>query len=199
MVRLIYMAFMASAVLICAGCNKQPDPESFLEHYTKLHRSGNIEGLLELHTADSEFLLPGREPIRGTAALRDLFEWDAELGSELVMSGIHAIGDTIIIDSIIERNRFFRALGIDEVRYKPGSRFILRDGRIAGTYAADFDEESLRRLTENFQVVLKWVREHRSNALEQLLPGGKFRQDAASARLWLEVLADWKKKKQASR
>ncbi|MDP2470262.1 MAG: nuclear transport factor 2 family protein [Candidatus Palauibacterales bacterium] len=181
----------ALAVLTWASCAKQQSPAAFVERYLELHRSRDVDALLALHTADAEFVIPGQEPLRGTAALRDLFEWDAVLGSELVMSGIRSDADTILIDSVIERNKWFQALGLVEVRHRAGTRIVLRDGRIAATYPAAFDDETQRRLMDRFQPLLRWLGEHRREALDQLLPGGKFRYDAATARLWLEVLAEW--------
>lgn len=97
------------------------------------------------------------------------------------MVGISHRGDTIIIDSVIERNNWFTALGLVEVRYKPGTRFVLEEGRITGTYPAAFDEETLQRLMGRFQPLLRWLGEHRQDALEQLLPMGKFRYNTSTA------------------
>jgi len=178
------------ALLAYAGCTRRQDPATFVEHYVQLHRSGDIAGLLALHTADAEFVIVGQEPVRGTAALRDLFEWDAVLGSELVMSAIHSDGDTIVVDSVTERNRWFQAIGLAEVRHRPGTRIVLRDGRILGTYPAAFDDETQKRLIERFELLIHWLVENRPETMDQLMPGGKFRYDAASARLWLDVLAE---------
>lgn len=182
---------MVLVVLACTGCASQQDPARFLGHYVELQSSRDVEGLLALHTTDVEFLIPGQEPIRGTSALRDLYKWDAVLRSELLMGGIRTEGDTIVIDSIVERNEWFTALGLDEVRYMPGTRFVLEEGRIAGIYPAAFDDETQQRLMERFQPLMNWLGEHRPDALQQLLPGGRFRYDASTAELWLEVLADW--------
>lgn len=179
------------AMLLCSGCTTRLDPTAFIEHYMELHRSGDVDGLLALHTADAEFLIVGQNPMRGTAALRDLFEFDAVLGSELVMDAISVDGDTIVVDSIIERNKLFEAIGVSESRYRPGTRIVFRGGRISGTYPATFDDETQKRVAEGFRSPVRWLASNRPSALEQLLPGGKFRYDAASARLWLEVLAEW--------
>lgn len=185
------------ALMTIAGCVSQQDPSAFVERYIALHKSGDVEGLLSLHTADSEFLIPGREPVRGTQALRDLFQWDQVLESELVMTGVRSVGDTIIIDSTIERNRWFKALGLDEVQYGPGTRIVLKDGRIVGTYPAAFDDKTRQHLMGRFQSLVQWISEHRADDLDHLLPGQKFRYDAESAKLWLAVLAEWNKAQQS--
>ena len=189
----ISLVLAALGIFSWTGCSKQPDPAAFVQRYVDLHRAGNVAGLLAIHTPDSEFLLPDREePIRGKSALRDLFEYDAVLGSELVMTGVRTHGDTIFIDSVSEQNRFFRALGIDEVRYKPGTKFVLKNGLIAGTYPAPMDDETRERVGERVQTLLRWIKENRPRVLEQLQPGGMARYDAKAARILLETVKDWK-------
>jgi hypothetical protein len=161
----------------------------------ELHRAGDVDGLLALHAADAEFLMPGQEPIRGTAALRDMLEWDAVLGCELIMDAVRAEGDAIIVDSVIQRNKLFQAIGLSEVRHKPGTRIVLRNGLIVGTYPASFDDEIQKRVMEQFEPLLGWLSMHRPDAFE-LLAGGKSRLDASSAKLWLEVLEEWSNAKQ---
>jgi len=186
----IVMALLAPAWI---GCASRQAPASFVKHYVELHRSRDIDGLLALHANDAEFMIPGQETIRGMEALRDLLEWDAVLETELTMAGISADGDTIFIDSLVERNKWFQAIGLPEVRYRSGTRIVLRGGRIVGTYPAPFDDDTQQRLRDRFEALVQWLREYRRDALEQLLPGGKFRYNAASARRWLEVLAEWNK------
>lgn len=189
--RPFYFSLTICATVWCAGCTSRPDPAAFIERYVALHRTRNVDGLLGLHTAEAEFLIPGQPPIRGTIALRNLFEWDAVLESELVMSAINSNGDTIFVDSVTERNKWFQAMGLAEVRYQPGTKIVLRDGQIIGTYPATFDEATLRQFTRVFERLMQWLATQRPEALAQLLPEGRFKYDAASARLWLEVLAEW--------
>ena len=193
--RSIAWILTSCSVLACAGCSTRLDPTALVQRYAELHGSGDVDQLLALHAADAEFVIPGQEAVRGSAALRDLFEWDAVLGSRLVMDGITAHGDTVMIGSVVERNRWFQAIGIAEARFKPGTRLVLRNGRIVGTYPAAFDDQTQVRLTEQFQRVVAWLSAERPGALEELLPGGKFRYAAESARLWLEILEEWNRAK----
>jgi SnoaL-like protein len=189
-----HAAWIVSAFVVLAlgSCARGLDPGALVEHYVELHRSGDIDELLALHSDDAEFLIPGQEPIRRIAALRNLFEWDAVLKSELFMDSISAEGDTIVVDSVIERNKWFQAIGLSEARFQPGTRMVLKDGRIVGTYPAAFDAETQKRVAAGFERIVRWLRQYRPEALERLLPGGKFKYDAASAKLWLEVFEEWK-------
>ena len=193
---LVWILILSAAWWGEIGCAKKLDPVEFVQRYVKLHRSHDIDGLLALHTDDTEFLMPGQPPIRGKEALRDLLEWDAVLESELTMSDISIDGDTILINTVIERNKFFQSMGVTDVRYQPGTRFVLRNERIVGTYPAAISEESLNKGRKEYQNLIQWLSTNRPNTLERLMPNGKFRYDAASARLWLKVLEEWKQSKQ---
>lgn len=189
--RRLTASIAATMVLLGMACGTSPRPADFVQRYVDLHRVADVDGMLALHTEDSEFVIPGQGPIKGQEALRDLFAWDEVLESRLVMEQISTDGDTIHIDRIVERNKWFEGLGIPEVRYQPGTRMVLRDGRILGTYVSGFDKETEMLVGERFPRLMHWLSTDRPDALQSLLPGGKFRYDAASARLWLQVLADW--------
>ena len=51
----------------------------------------------------------------GKGALRDLLESDAATNSELVFKDMVTTGDTVVVNSITERNDFLRCLGIPEL------------------------------------------------------------------------------------
>ena len=180
-----------SLVLWNVGCTSRFDPDAFVQRYVALHRSGDIDGLLALHTKDAEFIIPGQNPIRGRKALRDLLEWDRVLQSELDMDSIRMNGDTIVIDVVTETSKWFRAIGVSKARYGPGTRFVLRHGRIVGIYPASFDDETRDRVIRQFGRLAEWLTRNRPEVLDQLLPEGKFQYNAASARLWLTVLEEW--------
>lgn len=166
---------------------------AFVDRYVALHAAGDVDGLLALHHEDAEFVIPGQDPVRGTAALRDLMEWDVALGSVVEMADVRLDGDAVVVDTIVERNRWFELLGVPEVRYRPGTRIVLRDRRIAGVHVSGFDADTQARVMDGFARMHAWLSEHRPADRDRLLPGGRFRYDAASARLWLEVLAAWRR------
>jgi len=194
--RLLAVLVVSSAVIVSVGSENRPDPSGLLERYVELHHLGDVNGLIALHTEDAEFLIPGQVPIRGTSDLRNLMEWDAVLESELMMEGVTVDGDTISIEHVIERNRLFKALGVSEVRYQPGTRFVLRDRRVSGVYPSRFTPEIEVRVGKEFGELIEWMSKNRPQDYERLLPKGKFRYDGASARLWLQVVGDWNKAKE---
>ncbi|RMG68240.1 MAG: nuclear transport factor 2 family protein [Calditrichaeota bacterium] len=187
------LAVLSCLTGILLNCHRSLPPDRFMARYLALHRTHQIEALLDLHTADTRFFLPGQTPIVGREALRALLEWDRELDSRLWMGGIHQKGDTIVVDAIVEKNAFFQALGVDSVRYRPGTRFVLRGGKIALTAVAPLDEASRNAGLPAFLVFKSWLAQHFPDTLQHLLPGGRFRYNAQSARLWLKMLKRWRK------
>ncbi|KPJ82563.1 MAG: hypothetical protein AMJ58_00835 [Gammaproteobacteria bacterium SG8_30] len=96
------------------------------------------------------------------------------------------------IASAVEHNRLLRALGVEEVRYRPGTRFKLRGQLIQGIYVPGLDEPSRQAVDAALGPVIAWLQEIDPATLERLMPGGEFRYDAASAARWLEVVAAWR-------
>lgn len=168
------------------------DPAAFIERYVKLHRSHDIDGFLALHTEDADFFRPGQKtnPLHG-AALRDLFEWDMACEAQLEMHGVSTNGDALVIETVIERSKWLRGLGLSELRYDSGTRMVLRDGLIAQTYPAAFSAESKSKLNPEFERLVQWLSANRPHDLERLLPNGQLKQDRASAMLWLDVMGQW--------
>lgn len=173
------------------GCLRQDGAREVLQRYAGFRSARDMHGLLALHAEDTEFIPPGQNPIRGKDFLRRLYEWDFALQPELTMQGIQATRDVLTVDSLVERNMWFAALGIREVRLRPGTRFVLRGGLIAGIYPAAFSEVSERELEEKLPLLVSWLSRTRPNVKELLLPGGKFRYDRERAMLWLTILPDW--------
>ncbi len=187
----VAVLFLLAVLCSGTGCKKSVDGRALIDEYLKAHGTRNIQKLLEMHTEDSEFVFPDGLTIRGKQALRKLFQWDSVLQSHLTMGEIRQNGDTLLIDSVSEANLFFKALGVERVQYQPGTRFVLRKGRIAGTYLVPITAENLSRLQKNFQTFMEWLNATNPQIVERLLPGGKFVHDAASAQQWLKMLDEW--------
>jgi len=168
------------------------DGLALLARYLEAHRSGDIGALLKLHTGDAMFTIEGRPPYSGWESLRELFEWDAALQSELEFSDVNIDGSLLTIGAATGRNRLFRELGVEEVRYRPGLRFKLRGSLIQGIYVPGFDQQSQKAVEAAFQPLIEWLASHDHDALARLMPDGRFRYDAASAAQWLEIVAAWR-------
>ena len=198
MKRIILFITLAILITVTTNCHGQKDPAYIIKRYVELHKAKKIDSLLAMHTSDSEFVLPGgKKTIRGLKELRDLFEFDSVFNSTLKMYGIHAVNDTIFVDTVIERNKWFKAIGVNEVRYRPGTKFVFRNGLISGTYPATFDENTQQQLKIRYGKLMRWLRKYRPDVLQQLFPKGEYHHNTATAKLWLKVLAEWKNSSQS--
>ncbi len=174
------------------GLPPPADGLGLLDRYLAAYVAGDVDALLRLHTGDVMFTVDGVLSRQGWDPLRDLYQWNAALGSEIEFDGVTVEGDLVRIDAAVERNRVLRELGIEEVRYRPGMRLKLRGQLIQGIYIPGLDEPSRQAVDAALEPVIGWLRKNDPATLEQLMPGGEFRYDAASAARWLEVVAKWR-------
>lgn len=177
--------------MIVSGCTHRQNAQELIQRYISLHKAGKVDSLLLMHTEDTQFIFPGENPITGKRALRQLLEWDSVLHAELEMEGIFQKGDTIFVDTIVERSRFFKAMGISEIYYQSGTKIVLKNGLISQTYPAKFHQKSIEKISEQFSKVKQWLERNQPDLLNHLMPEGKIIQNAQTAKIWLEVLEKW--------
>lgn len=96
--------------------------------------------------------------------------------------GDRMVHDTVFVDPIIDRNKFFKTLGLAEITYKPGTRFMVRDSRIPVTHTVLICEDIQRRGMPDFQWLTQRLSTNRPEVLERLVPEDRFRCDGATAK-----------------
>jgi len=174
------------------GLPPPADGLGLLDRYLAAYLARDVDALLRLHTGDAMFTVGDAAARRGWESLRDLYEWNAALDGKLELAHVDVEGDLIRIASVVERNRLLRELGVEEVHYRPGTRFKLRGQLIQGIYLPGLDVSSRQAVDAAFGPVIAWLRQNDSATLERLMPGGEFRYDAENAARWLEVAAAWR-------
>ncbi len=181
--------------LMLLGCSRPVPDKEILDVYLEKHRAGDVEGLLALHTEDVIFYLPGQPPLQGRQALRGLLEWDRVMESRLEFGQMHARGDTQWVDSVVERSRFFRLLGLAEVEYFPGTYFVFREGKIARVHVAKMNLQKHPKSIQRYEQFVQWLEKTQPHIYRKLLPRGKYRYNEENAREWLRWLEAWNKLK----
>lgn len=109
----------ASFVAVLFACSSGQRLEQVARQHFEKHNQHDLTGTLPFYTDDAGSEMPGWPPLHGKNALRDQFGFDSVLHSEMIVGGIRVHGDTVVIDSISERNDFFRLLGISEIHFCP--------------------------------------------------------------------------------
>jgi hypothetical protein len=93
--------------LLVVSCDPSQSRIEVVEEYLTRLNGHNPSAVLDLHTAQPEFAIPGQDVIRGREALRTLLQWDSVLGTRLDMSGFTERGDTggIGAEQVVRRPR----------------------------------------------------------------------------------------------
>ena len=178
------------AFLVLSCTPSQSRIEVVQEYFTRVNTHAP-SAVLELHTSDPEFAIPGQDVIRGREEMYALLQWDSVLGTRLDMSGFTERGDTVFIQEGSEQNRWFAGLGLERVEYQPGTMFVFDGDRIAGVYPIGFTERTMQEFMPRMQAFMAWASEHRGDELGQVLPNGRFVYTPEAALQWLDLLASW--------
>ena len=103
---------------------------TLFDHWQRASRAGDVETLLGFVTEDAVFLAPGQPPIRGKAAVHDLFRLALarfEMEQSFAIEEIQVLGDWAFcwgVDSSVMRPRG----GGDAVRARGMGLSLLRRG-----------------------------------------------------------------------
>jgi hypothetical protein len=177
--------------LISIACGKAPSLQQRLQQMVEVHNQHNVTQELAFYADDATFVIPGENPIVGKAALRDLFESDAATNSVLVFKDMVTTRDTVIVNSIKERNDFLRYLGVPELHYAPGTKIVFNKGLIQKTELAPSSEEDEKIFERQWQDVMGWLGAAHPELVKEAQSGWLARHGRKAAHAWMELLAEW--------
>jgi len=167
-------------------------PVARWEGYVEAINAGNAEEVLAFYTEDAVFEIPGVGKLRGTEQLRGLADWDAANHTHVRAEGYTVRGNVLTIAAVAESNDWFRAIGVEESRYRPGTRIVFRGDRLAEVHLAPETEESAKAVDEAWAPFLAWASRHPERPLEMLLPKEGFVYSRESAERWQAWFAKWR-------
>ncbi|KPJ90710.1 MAG: hypothetical protein AMS18_10205 [Gemmatimonas sp. SG8_17] len=183
-----------ACVVVTAGlaCSEAQHLDELTRQYFEHHNRHDLTSELACFADDAVFEMPGWPPLRGKDALRDQFAFDSVLDSEITVGGLRVLADTVIIDSLTERNDFFRLMGIPEVRYLPGSRLVYRAGQIQKVQSAQILPADMEATSAAIERVLEWLHTAHPELGAEIESGALFHYNAETANLWLQLLREWR-------
>jgi hypothetical protein len=180
----LYSLFLLALLYSCASVDNQ---EILLE-YIENHNAHEVDKTMDLFHDDAKLYLPGQPPI---AEIRTVEAWDAAIGGESTYSNWRVNGDTIVIGTIIESNKWFKRAGIEKVEYRPGTKFIFKDGKIYEIWLTEMTLESQSEVAQMFGSFIEWAKENRPAKVRYLMPQGKFDLREEKARDWFLLMDEW--------
>lgn len=188
MIKIISTALI---VFLFFSCSQKSDNIKIVEEYFAAHNSHDVNKTMKFYSKDASFEIPGQDTIKEFDQIRELEEWDAALNSNLEVSDFVDNGDTIFVNKIIERNDWFKNMGVDSIVYNPGTRIILKNGLIKALIPSPFLQESRERLMTRLQMFVNWAKTVEPEVLKSLLPDGKFAYKKDNANKWIQLLKEW--------
>ncbi|GBD87937.1 hypothetical protein BMS3Abin03_01871 [bacterium BMS3Abin03] len=185
-------ALWLTIILLIIGCEAKKSNIDTFNKYISAHNSHNVSKTIKCFSNNATFELPGQDTLLGIDKILSLEEWDAALNSNLKVSSFVERGDTLIVNSIIERNDLFKNMGIDSVVYNPGTRIVFKDGLIKAIKPSPLLQESRERIINKLQMFMNWAKLVRPDELKVLLPDGKFIYKKKNAIKWVTLLKEWR-------
>lgn len=178
---------VVSLMIMFLSC--APDLAARVNAYAQAYNSHDVEKIMSFYSDDIRFEAVGFFVKEGKEDVQNLTEYDAAVNIHMTISNIKVRGDTATF-TLIESNDWFRLAGIEELIYEP-NRVVFQDGLIK-EIRAEITPESAKTVGKAWQTIMQWASRERSEALAELMPGGKFMYTAESAQKWLKLLKDWR-------
>ncbi len=168
-----------------------PKLDERVKTYEQAYNSHDVEKIMSFYADDIKFEVVGFFVKEGKEEVRSLTEYDATVNIHMSISNIKINGDTATF-TLIESNDWFRLAGVEELVYEP-NRIVFRNGLIT-EIRAEITPESAKAASKAWQTMMQWASKEHSEALAELMPGGKFIYTAETAKKWLELLKEWRNK-----
>jgi len=185
-------ALLLLAAVAVTACSKTPNPETQIANMIAAHNRHDVTGQLSFFAEDAAIAVGGQTPFTGKAAIRNLYEADSVMKSELEYTGLAVRGDTVVVNSVVERNDLLRLLGLSEVHYLPGTRVVFRKGLIQSIETSRLDQREWRAMRDSFAALMNWVQAKHPELLKEIGSGRLSGNNATAARGWMEVVSRWR-------
>ena len=180
------------AVAVGAGCSKPPSPKTQVASMIAAHNRHDVTGQMAFFADDASFVMAEQTPVTGKAAIREVFRADSVMKSELVYEGFTVHGDTVIVESVIERNDLLRLLGLPEVHYLPGTRLVFAKGLVQRLETTRLDQKEWREMRDNFSALMTWLQKAHPELTREVGSGRLSHNNAESADGWLKLAGEWR-------
>jgi hypothetical protein len=188
----IFLVALACFFLVAPACSRTPNPRKQVEKMLAAHNRHDVAGELSLFTEDAEFVIPSQAPATGKAALRELFQADSVMNSELTYRGITVVHDTVFVDSVTERNDILRLLGLPAIDYTPGTKISFRAGLIRRIEVTSLDPKQFMAMQTAFRELMVWLRTAHPELLQDVQSGWLSTNTARSAEGWIKLATEWR-------
>jgi hypothetical protein len=130
---------------------------NLVESFQEVVNCHNVDEILAMFREDAEFEIVGQSKLRGKQEIRNIFDYDVGVNTELKFINCKSEGDSVHC-RILERNDRLDAIDISELAYA-SCTFVFKDGLIQ-RFTATIPDESMRYIMEKWQNFIPWITEN---------------------------------------
>jgi limonene-1,2-epoxide hydrolase len=148
------------------------NPQNLVDSFQESVNRKDVDKVLTMFTENAEFELVGISKYSGKEQIRNVFEYDAGVNSEIKLINCKFEGNTLNCQ-IMERNDRLAAMGISELKI-PSCTIIFRDGLIQ-SFSAKVSPEMVQHNTEVWQKFIPWCKENHPHEYSKMFTSeGRF-------------------------
>jgi len=159
----------------------------------KAWNEGDLQTVLSFYTDDIVLSCNGRTEAAGKQGIAELLEMDVAAHCEIAFRHCLPVDDDTLACTLVERNDFYRCMGLEEFRKIDIIRF--RGGLICEeTEACDVEQwQTMRRWTRSlFDSVHEWAQRERPEAVPEIWPDGELVHTKDNVGKLLALCHEWK-------
>ncbi len=155
-----------------------------------------INQILAMFTDDAEFEFVGISQYSGKTQIKNIFEYDAGVNTELKFINCRS-EDDIVHCQIIERNDRLEAMGISE-HTMPSCTIVFR-GDLIQNFSAKVSSEIVRYNIEVWEKFVPWCIENHPDEYSRIFSSeGKFIYNRENGRDVVPLLRKWREEQEKS-
>jgi len=189
MKRLIYIILVLPFLL--PACGEKINYEYQIQQWIKAHNEHNVTKELTFYPDDAVIIFPS-DTIKGTTALRNLFEYDSVMNNVLTAKDLLIHHDTVIINSFTDQFDFGRLSGINELHSLPGMKMIFRNGLIQTTETTKITQEDQKNLDQLISDIALWMQDKYPYASQEFIETHKLsRHTTETALMHMKILKEY--------
>ena len=176
--------------------DNQKDPLSQVKKLQDLINRHAVDETVDMFADDACLELVGLNHLVGKEEIRNGFEYDEAVNSELEFFECISEKNTVNC-RMKERNDRLRALGLSEASYAPC--VIEFEGGLIQKISSTIHPEILKQMEEKWRVFLPWFSEHYPVEYSKMTtPEGRFISNGENGRRVVPILNEWRSRLEKS-
>ena len=162
-----------------------------VESFQEAVNQKDVNKALAMYTDDAEFEIVGISKYSGKEQIRNVFEYDIGVNTELKFINCEIHGNTVS-GQLLERNDRLDAIGIGELKYSSWT-FTFSDNLIQ-SITAEIPAEFIQHNNEVYQKFLPWLTENYPDEHSKMFtPEGRFNYNRENGAGVVRLLREWQK------